>query len=313
MKKILSLLGIVLLANLSAKSIYIQVLSVYNEENLFNISYRLNELGYSMNVSQKDGLYRVYTGPFEDRYSASSALRDVRKKIARDAFIIEAEIKGSKLETTKTTLKSKKAKKKKVVIAPIKAKVEQQSVQVLVTKDGKVSAIKVEDKNTKKSRDNNFFVGVNVGVSKFDLERVNVTLSSVGYTYGLVAGYYFTPNIYMTLNYERSQLQGVYLDTFATSLNYKLNPIFLISPYVGIIGGLNVLSWESTTYKDDVQSAFVPGLELGFEVPVSDNASIVMFGKYMMLDYKAVSESSTQRTVKFNNEISASVGYRYNF
>ena len=81
MKKIaLTLLLIIATSTfLHAKDFYIQVVSLYNQKNLFNVSYRLNELGYNMNVSQKDNLYRVYTGPFKDKYSAYSALREIRK------------------------------------------------------------------------------------------------------------------------------------------------------------------------------------------------------------------------------------------
>ena len=313
MKKTIPIVAILLALSisLSAKSIYIQVMSVYQQSNLFNVSYKLNELGYSMSVTEKDALYKVYSGPFEDRWSANRALKEIKKKIASDAYIVELSIEKNKIKVEK---ESQIVQKLKVVVsAPQKVVKKPETAQVIVIENGKVSEVKVQQQSSSQISSNNFFVGLSLGATKFDLDRVNISLSSVAYNYAFEVGYYFTPNIYMTLNYYYSALQGAHLDTFATSVNYKLNPIFFVSPYVGLIGGLNTLTWEHSSYVDNVESAFVPGVQLGFELPMSDNATIVLFGKYMLLDYKSVASSSASNRVEFNSELSGNVGFRYNF
>ena len=99
MRRILSIVVLLLLisTSASAKSIYVKVMSVYQQNTLFNVSYQLNELGYKMNVSEKNGLYKIYSGPFEDRWSANRALRAIKKKIASNAYIVELSIHNNKV------------------------------------------------------------------------------------------------------------------------------------------------------------------------------------------------------------------------
>ena len=189
MKNLFSFITLLLFIStaLSAKSIYVQVMSVSQDSNLFNISYRLNELGYKMNISEKNGLYKVYSGPFDDRWSANLALKDIKKNIASDAYIVELNIGKEKIAVVKETKKVK-----------IKPQAKESMKSVLVTKPKKVEPVvyhnrvptqmrtvaKAEDEKSPE-RVNNFFLGLNLGTSKFDLQRENVNMSSVGYNYGL--------------------------------------------------------------------------------------------------------------------------------
>ena len=308
-----SMIIIVTSISLQAKSLYIQVASLYKKENLFTLSYKLNKLGYKTNISEKDGFYKVYTGPFEDEYDANSALREIQKKIAKDAFVVEVKLNGNKLVVSEDIKKIENDKVAKKEQAKKKEAQKDNRVEVQIINGTVVTEENKKETKQRTNSNNNFFVGLSAGASKFELDRKNITMSSVAYTYGVAVGYYFTNNIYMTLNYDRSTLSTAYLDTFSTSINYKLDPVFLVSPYIGLIGGMNSLNWENSSYKDNQESAFVPGIKLGAEIAISDNATLILFGRYMMLDYTAVSESSNQRTVEFSNEISGNVGVRYNF
>ena len=65
------------------------------------------------------------------------------------------------------------------------------------------------------------------------------------------------------------------LETFSTSINYKLDPIYKSA----LIAGINSLNWEHSTYDNDVESAFFGGTHMGIEIPMPDNAIVLLFAK----------------------------------
>ena len=303
---------------LSAKDIYIRVVSVENKDILFNISYKLNELGYKTFATRYKDWNRVYTGPFKNRKSANRALILIQKHVSKDAFITNIDI-NAKENTISQSKKIKKQKKRK----PSKiesVEVATDSSKSMSEKEEVDNSIIAEDKYSR------FFIGVSGGTSKFDVEEVtlsgsvplDIVLEDSGMTYGAEVGYYFNKHMFLTLNYQQSTLENVSFAYMFTSLNYKFSKIYGVSPYLGALVGYNAMSWKNdpidTTEKNDMGFTFNMGAHIGLEVPLGDYFSIFAFYRYINLDHKTeLSINSGEKEILHNSEQNFNLGLKINF
>ncbi len=312
MKKFLMICVVLFLGvnSLGAKEIYIHVSSFKNETTMFNLSNELHEYGYEMYTTQYKSIYKVYTGPFKSMDEAQKSLGVIQKKIAVDATIVSLDI-----DRQRDSLVSKELKvPKKIYVAPVK---------------------KIEDvpevKEMKKDYDNlyretRFFIALSAGISKFDLKEEYTPSEIVldnqpkdaGFTYGVELGYYFNNDFFATLNYQRTDLENVHFDNIFASLNYKFTYFDVISPYIGIIGGYNIMTWDNfpltTTVAYENSSSFFAGLQVGNDIPLSEYVSAYIFYRYLQLDNTTkIVVAPSKGTIEHKSEQNFNLGLKINF
>ena len=288
-----------LLTSLLAGNTYVKVDSVQNSGLLFNLTYELKERGYKVYTTQKDGWYTVYTGPFQNSSKANKAVVEIKKNISRDAVIINV------------------SKDKKNTLHSNKKKLSAQSNQPTPTDEEKFENL---------YRETRFFVGLSLGLSMFKVEDKDLVGEIVldtypmnaGYTYGAEVGYFFINDVFITLNYQHSALENVYFDSMYTSLNYKFNNLRVVYPYIGIIGGYNIMEWTTypvdTIKKQENSSSFFMGFQLGNDIPITNNINVSIFYKYLKLSNETeIDILPDKKVIKHNSEQNINIAIRYNF
>ncbi|MDB2562081.1 SPOR domain-containing protein [Sulfurimonas sp.] len=356
--------------SLFSSNIYIKVMSLKNQDSLFNLSFELGEYGYKMHVTENEAWYRIYTGPFADNSRAESALKIIKENISREAFIttLDFDDTGSRLK--------QRAKKptvtKKPIPKTITKKINQTKVQVVQNDDASISlntyakkaAIKKEEKVvkpqektivinkfikkkklTKKQkkqhaahlrdkvknkvnlyRDTRFFLGMSMGISKFDVSQedqggviaLDYHPKDGAITYGFEAGYYFNNNVFATANYQHTSLDNLYFDNVFASLNYQFTDMELASPYIGILGGYNIMTWSNSPVSSVVtqgnSSSFFTGFQFGNDMPLTKKISAYIFYRYMMIDNVTnITIAPATKKIYHSNEQNINIGMKYNF
>ncbi|MDX4056709.1 hypothetical protein APA82_31855 [Pseudomonas aeruginosa] len=66
----------------------VQVASLSSDEKAEKLKAELESNKFSVYTSKKDGMNRVYVGPFSDRSSASSASSDLSKRLGLNGFVV---------------------------------------------------------------------------------------------------------------------------------------------------------------------------------------------------------------------------------
>jgi len=321
MKKVFFTLAISLLfvSALSAKEIYVKVMSVEKDDALFDISYRLHSMGYKTYVTRYKDFKRVYTGPFANVAEATVALKRVRENVTRDAFVVEIERVGKKRKSIVST----KIETQQEIPKPTVVNLSKRNKSTKI----EAKAITIVQQITPEVLDYDvYFVGLNAGGSHFKVHEttlsgvipLDVELQSVGTTYGLEGGYYFSKNIFATLGYKRSDLQNVYFDGLTLSLNYKFADEYFIQPYVGALIGFDVMSWKNYPINsinvDDKSSALSAGIQLGAEIPLFGSLAIYSFYRFINLEHETnLSTSLGEKRIIHTYEQNVNFGIKYGF
>ncbi|EPB7006310.1 SPOR domain-containing protein [Pseudomonas aeruginosa] len=66
----------------------VQVASLSSDEKAEKLKAELESNKFSVYTTKKDGMNRVYVGPFSDRSSASSASSDLSKRLGLNGFVV---------------------------------------------------------------------------------------------------------------------------------------------------------------------------------------------------------------------------------
>jgi len=304
------IIGILLVLSstaLVAKNIYIHVLSTKNKTTIFTISSALEEHGYKMFATQYKSVYKIYTGPFKDTNQAQQSLIIIQKNITKNAKIVSVDLdaKGESL-----VAKELEPSQKSYVA---QARAQNMSEDTIETQENPY-------------RDTRFFIGLSGGFSKFDMsEKYTPTTiildnqpKDAGYTYGVELGYYFNKSIFATLNYQRTDLENLYFDNVFASLNYMVRAFDSLSPYIGIIGGYNIMTWENypldTVISYENSSSFFTGLQVGNDIALGEYISIYMFYRYLKIENSTeIVTASSKGEIKHNNEQNFNLGLKFNF
>ena len=270
-------------SSLSAKDIFVKI-GVVGKQNLFNTFYRVKELNYKPYSIKRNGMVTVYSGPFSEITEAQEALLVIKKEISKTAYLV-----------TFTNNKEKK-------LSTSSNKSTQKKQYSLSSKPSKV-----------KNKD--FFVGLNLGVGLASVDENDNNFDSVsGMSFGVEGGYYFTNNIFMTLNYQHIDLDDVSFDNIYTKLDYKFSDIYPVSPYIGVIAGYSLLTWNDYVDTSDTASTYCYGVELGSEVYVSESIIVGVSYSYTVVDfvttYNILEESSIISHKGLHN---LSFGIKYSF
>lgn len=316
MKKIflISLLISVFLTPLFAKSYLIRVISVTDTDILFNVQYRLQEMGYKMYLTEYENWHNVYTGPFKNRATANKALSGIKKNISYDANILPY------ATSTKPT-QSYKVKNKPKIIDEI---IEPLYVEEIIEEEIIEPLYEEEEVYTPKSRE--FFVGLNVGSSNFNVNEnrkygdlnLDIDLKSSGYNYAFEGGYYLSRTSFISVSYQRSELENISFDNFFASLNYKFKELYSVNPSFGILAGYGTMNWKNHPI-DSLKStatgySYLFGAELRAERPVGSDISLYIFYRYMTMDYMAlITTQSAQTEIEHTSKTDINAGIKYNF
>jgi len=195
-----------------------------------------------------------------------------------------------------------------------------------ISKHAFVFILADEKEEVKPPKHNSFFIGLTAGGTKlnFDEKDINgnlildVKLKDIGTSYGVESGYNFNKNIFTTINYQRTELENIYFDSAFMTLNYRFDEIYYFSPYIGILGGFNLMSWKNTPIdsinKNSSSSSYIGGLQIGSEIPISDKVKLYILYRYWMMEHiNKIITSSAKKEIIYNSEQNIHLGIKYSF
>jgi len=285
---------------------------------------RIKEHGYNniYTIKYKDML-RVYIGPYTRVTRAKSDLYRVKKELAKDAFITNLEIKEKTVEPKpKPQLpinEPKKAPKSK----PQREKQVKKEKQKIIKKTKKVFQKKIPQIKKRRVQDTNeeFFITLYAGggilaISKEGDISLDRELDENPLTYGVDFGYYLSKDSFITLSYQYSTTQDLYIHNLYASLNYQFDTT--LSPYIGLIGGVNMLTWQNYPLDSiasmDSSNSYLIGGVLGSEIKLSKNISLFCTYKYLLSDhtFNLISTTNTA-TIKIEGEQTLNLGFKFRF
>jgi opacity protein-like surface antigen len=276
----------------------------------------------------------VYVGPFANRSSAKKRLAEVKKNIAIDAFITKVDSNLLHSNNKKDIVEQVTPKKEiPIVVAPKKEAPKEVTPKKETPKEvtPKKEAPKevTPKKETPKevtlnsATPTNYFVGISGGMGSVGIEQegdmqLDINLDDSAIDYGVEIGYNLNEDFFITANYQYTSLEDFYLHNLYASLDYKLGTIIGFTPYIGIIGGFNMMQWEnypiSSIDSIDPTYSFVAGAQIGGDIDINDNFALYLFYKYWMMDYQiSIASSSASKEIKFTSEQNINFGLKYKF
>lgn len=331
--RLLLLLLTLFTTTLYANSLYIKVASVTKSDALFALQYELQSIGYESYITEYNQWYRVYTGPFENKHEANAALKKIRSEISKDAYLTKIEVQNNKIVSTPVVTETKQELASNVKKEPV---VVTSSVTTVTTQNPTQKTINQEtfnqytvqnsqkyEQSSVRELKKNYFVGVSLGAAKFDIKRsgnlpLDILMRSYGPSYGCELGYYFAENIFMTLNYQRTDLRHSYFDSGFATLNYQLDKIGTLSPYFGLLVGTSQLNWKNTPVNGATAPStlysYLGGAQLGGDIELFGGLSTYMYYRYMMMDFSTlVSEGTLSSDIEHNSQQDFNLGLKYSF
>ena len=177
------------------------------------------------------------------------------------------------------------------------------------------------------NKDNrNSFISLSMGISKFDLNEKdisgNLTLNNypkdAGATYGVGLGYYLHENFFVTLNYERTNLENIDFHTFLTSVNYKFNHMKNFSPFVGVLVGYNKMVWDTLPIDTKISKASssspVFGIQIGNDTSLEKGLDFYIFYRYLWIDNSTrIKITPDEKEISHKHEHSLNLGVKFSF
>ena len=200
------------------------------------------------------------------------------------------------------------------------AKQDEASISSAQTKEKKEIAkdLVLEDKG--------FYIGLAAGLTIVDIEKNDITgnlplnfeLEDSGINYSAEIGYYFNNNIFISLNYQQTDLEDVSLSSAFTTLNYQFDSIYSISPYIGAIAGYGMRTWENSPIDDAIGdatvSSFLGGLQIGSDITLYSGLSLYFYYRYLMMDTTTnITVGSEESSIEYGAEQNLNMGIKYHF
>ncbi len=343
MKKIflVFILMSVIFTSLIAKSFYIKVMSTSNNDAIFSVKYNLDELGYKIYLNKYNNLYRVYTGPFKNQNEADKALVEIQKSIAKNTYVVRLKMSDNKIISSvpkpqpKETAPVKVSKSDDEEMNNDTELQQSQAVQLSSLNEQEIKEEIVEQSSTnsensnmisESKKDNSFFIGLAAGLSTLSFQEKNINgtvplnfeLKDSGINYGIEAGYNFNKNIFMTINYQKTDEENIYFNHAFSTLNYKFNGIYSIFPYLGILGGYGNMTWKNSPIDSTVSRSscysFLYGAQAGSIIQIYGDVSMFIFYRYLMMDYKtSIKIITAEKEIEHNVQQNLNIGLQYSF
>jgi len=160
-----------------------------------------------------------------------------------------------------------------------------------------------------------------VSSSKSDKEG-SITLDNKtdnsGSSFMLKAGYNYSKDIDISLNYQRVSNDSISLNHYYTQLDYKFITTKQYTPYIGGVLGYSKLDWTSkpidTTKNDYNANSYTIGAVLGITYLINENIDINMFYQVSYGDYVTSLEYQTNESeIQYNYINCFNIGLRYSF
>lgn len=172
-------------------------------------------------------------------------------------------------------------------------------------------------------KDKVFYVGLALGFSTIDVAQSGslpllFELDDSGYSISPEIGYYFNDNIFVSLNYQMTDLDNVTLNTAFTTLNYQLDEFYSISPFIGAIVGYSQRKWNKSpvSYASDIGtvSSLMGGVQIGSDISLYKGLSLYFYYRYLMMDTTTnIYDISGESKIEYGNEQDLNIGLKYHF
>ena len=166
------------------------------------------------------------------------------------------------------------------------------------------------------------FIGFSMGYTMFDISidgtLLNNKLSDDGITYNLEMGYYIFNNLFLSLDYQYTILDNSNFNAISPSINYQFDSLYSISPYIGILAGINMMEWEKSPIEgvslDKNNFAFFSGIKLGGDIYINDSWSIFLAYKFIKsFNATLIKVNSEVTLIEYDTEHDFQLGIKYKF
>jgi len=178
----------------------------------------------------------------------------------------------------------------------------------------------------KEQKEKGFYIGLTTGYSIVDVTKndisgnmtLNFELEDSGINYGAEVGYYFNNNVFISINYQKTDLEHVSLNNAFATLNYQFDETYSFSPYIGAIAGYNIVTWEKSPIDSATEngsaSSLLGGLQVGSDISLYGGVSLYVFYRYLMFENITNIETLTEKSkIEYSSEQNLNIGIKYIF
>ncbi len=235
-------------------------------------------------------------------------------------------------DKTITSLKEDKKTISQTKLKESKVAVEKNPIIKQVLKKPTPSVKKQEAVRSQKAiipqnkKEKSFYIGLSGGISMLNITKndtggsvpLSFELEDSGINYGLEIGYYINNSFFISLNYQKTDLQDVSLSNAFASLNYQLEGPYAFLPYIGLLAGYSGRTWEESPLASvratSTVSSLLGGLQIGSDISIYESLSLYLYYRYLYMDtttniYTPTGESE----IKYSSEQNLNMGIKYNF
>jgi len=242
--------------------------------------------------------------------------------------VVEAPVVEAPVVEQKAVVEPPVVEQQPVVEAPV---VEQQSVkeepkaqeEPQVQEETKTQEEPQAQEEQTPKEQNKSFIGISAGMGNVDVKQtgsleLDIDLKDDALDYGIEYGYNFNNHLFSTINYQYTSLEDFYLHNLYLTLDYRITRAFYMSPYIGIIGGVNSMGWTNTPLNSiksiDPTFSYLVGGQVGTDVDLGDSFALYFVYKYWIMDYKtSVSTSDGSKDIDMTSEQNLNFGVKYKF
>jgi len=181
-------------------------------------------------------------------------------------------------------------------------------------------SINKEDKKTKTTtkikiksnpKNNDFFIALGAGVHNTKIDTTSNQESDKDTSYTIEAGYYLNENIFASLAYLSTPLEGVDIQNIYTSLNYQFNMSKNFGLYTGVLAGYSTL--ELTGYDSSTASnSMLIGGQIGLVYTLFEHLSL--YSSYQGISFEHIidiKDDDSKITFDFIHNVQAGVQLRF--
>jgi len=143
-------------------------------------------------------------------------------------------------------------------------------------------------------------------------------MRSYGPNYGLEGGYYINDTLFVSLNYQNSQLRYSSFDALFASINYQPFRIGTLSPYVGVLLGMSRIEWSANPVQNastlSRHYSAIGGVVVGGDVALYEGFYGFVYYRYIGLDFESVvTQGSLGSEIRHNSQQDFNLGLKYKF
>ena len=119
----------------------------------------------------------------------------------------------------------------------------------------------------------------------------------------------FLDDFYISLDYLRSSIENITINTFLSSLDYKYGVSSDINLYVGFLAGYGQLDLDVPNATPSTSLA--GGLEFGISYDITQHIPITLGYQGLYLGHKIVYANATELDLTPLHNIKVAIGYKF--